>query len=182
MVSASRRCAIRAASPAGVLAKWFSRRIWPFRLAKTLSITSRLEARTRSRRSVADVRSFAGVTSVVPQRASRARKARPQRPLSAIRSAASGAGEQISDRLVLLLVGRHKHVAERQATPVGDEHEADAVDVAMLGLGVAVAGGAGEAAARPAARVVGDADQPPVGEASTAGVEPAGQPLLHARE
>src|ERR671919_415605 len=48
-VSARMRCAIRTASPAGVLARCRSSRIWPLRLAKTLSITSRLEASARSR-------------------------------------------------------------------------------------------------------------------------------------
>jgi hypothetical protein len=43
-----------------------------------------------------------------------------------------GAGEQVGERLVLLLVRRHERVAERQAAPVGDEHEPDAVDIAVL--------------------------------------------------
>jgi hypothetical protein len=49
-----------------------------------------------------------------------------------MRSPALGAGEQIGERLVLLLVCRHERVAERQAAAVGDEHEPDTVDVAVL--------------------------------------------------
>jgi hypothetical protein len=43
-------------------------------------------------------------------------------------------------------------------------------------------GGAREAAARGAAGVVGHADERPVGEASAAGIAPAGEPLLHGCE
>src|SRR5437762_1024943 len=48
MVRARMRWAIRTASPPGVFARWRSSRIWPFRLAKTLSITCREEASARS--------------------------------------------------------------------------------------------------------------------------------------
>jgi hypothetical protein len=52
----------------------------------------------------------------------------------------------------------------------------------VLRLGVAIASGASEAAARRAARVVGDADQRPVGEPGAACVKPGGEALLDARE
>src|SRR4051812_49302230 len=52
------RWAIRTARPAGVFARCRSSRIWPLRLAKTLSITSREEARARSRPMLAAVRVF----------------------------------------------------------------------------------------------------------------------------
>ena len=50
------RRAIRTASPAGVFAGCCSSRIWPFRLAKMLSITSRVEASARSRPRLVTVR------------------------------------------------------------------------------------------------------------------------------
>src|SRR5205823_4255051 len=43
MVSARMRCAMRTERPAGVFARCRSSRIWPLRLAKTLSITSQQE-------------------------------------------------------------------------------------------------------------------------------------------
>jgi hypothetical protein len=43
-----------------------------------------------------------------------------------------GAGEQIGERLVLFLVGRHDRVAERQPALVGQQHEPYPVEVAVL--------------------------------------------------
>jgi hypothetical protein len=56
------------------------------------------------------------------------------------------AGEQVGERLVLLLVGGDDRVAEWQAAAVGQQHEADAVDEAMLRLRKAEAGKARELA------------------------------------
>jgi hypothetical protein len=63
---------MRAASPAGVLARCRSSRIWPFRFEKTLSITSRSEASARSLPMLAAVRVRSGVSSLIWSAASRA--------------------------------------------------------------------------------------------------------------
>jgi hypothetical protein len=54
----------------------------------------------------------------------------------------TGAGDQVGEQLVLLLVGRHDRVAERQAAVVGQQHQPHAPDVAMRRLREAVAGAA----------------------------------------
>ena len=59
-MSASRRCAIRCASPRGVFARWRSSRICSFRFEKTLSIVSRCPACRRSRSALSMVRSREG--------------------------------------------------------------------------------------------------------------------------
>jgi hypothetical protein len=73
MVSARIRCAIWAASQAGVLARCCSRRICPFRFEKTLSITSRVEASARSRLRFSTVRVLSGVSNSTLSAASRSR-------------------------------------------------------------------------------------------------------------
>ncbi len=55
-----------------------------------------------------------------------------------------GAGKEVGEWLVLLLVGGHDRVAERQPALVGQQDEPHAPDEAVLRLGVAVAGKAGE--------------------------------------
>jgi len=57
-----------------------------------------------------------------------------------------GAGEQVGERLVFLLVGGHEGVAERKAAAVGEHDQPHAVDEPVLRLRVAVAGEAGELA------------------------------------
>jgi hypothetical protein len=101
-------------------------------LAKTLSITSRLEACERSRRLV-------GGRALLRRCQERRAAACEPRAIGDAPEAlvgdeelGLGAGEQVGERLVLLLVRRHERVAERQAAPVGDQHEPDAVDIAVL--------------------------------------------------
>src|SRR5439155_7624276 len=120
IVSARMRCAIRAARPAGVFARGCSSRIWPFRFEKTLSITSLSEASARSRKRLAAVRVLSGVSS--------AGGGEPVRVVAAPEAFVGdhdlrlGAGEQVGERLVFLLVGGHEGVAERKAAAVG-EHD-----------------------------------------------------------
>jgi hypothetical protein len=102
--------------------------------------------------------------------------------LSAITTSAGGAGQQVGERLVLFLVGRDDRVSKRQAVLVGEQDESDAVDEAVLRLGEAEAGEAGELAATLTAGVVGDADQGAVAEPDAAAVEQAGESLLHDRD
>jgi pimeloyl-ACP methyl ester carboxylesterase len=64
-----------------------------------------------------------------------------------------GAGQEVGERLVLLLVGGHDRVAERQAAIVGQKDEPYTPDVAVGGGGEAVAGEAGELAPLGAAGV-----------------------------
>ena len=66
------------------------------------------------------------------------------------------AGQKVGERLVLLLVGGHDRVPERQAAFVGQEDEPDAPDEAVLRARVAVASEAGEVASLLAAGIVGD--------------------------
>ena len=181
-VSARMRCAIRTASPAGVLARCCSSRIWPLRFEKTLSITSRVEASARSRPRLAAVRVLSGVSSVVPSAASRVVVVAAPEALVGDHDLGGGAGEQVGERLVLVLVGGHDRVAERQPARVGQQHEPDAPDEAVLRARVAVAGEAGELASLLAAGVVRDRELGAVGEPDAARVEPAREPLLHDRD
>jgi hypothetical protein len=73
---------------------------------------------------------------------------RPSRPRSLVRDHDLGgsAGEQIGERLVLVLVGQDDRVAEWQSAGIGEQDETDAPDAAVLGTLVAVAGRAGELA------------------------------------
>ena len=128
------RCAIRTASPAGVFARCRSNRICPFRLAKTLSITSREEASARSRPMLAAVRVLSGVSSTVPPAASRSRYARPQKAFVGDHDLGWRAGQQVGERLVLFLVRRHNRVAERQPALVCQKDKPDAPDKAVVRL------------------------------------------------
>ena len=67
-----------------------------------------------------------------------------------------GTGQQVGERLVLLLVGGDDRVAERQAAFVGEQDEPDTPDEAVLRLRVAVARKAGELGSLLTARITGD--------------------------
>src|SRR5581483_6964937 len=86
---------------------------------------------------------------------------------------------QIAQRLVLELVRADERVAKRQPATVAEHDQAHTPDPTTLRRAAAVAGQTGKLAPLRAARVVGDAEQRPVCKPNTAGVEPAGEPLLH---
>jgi hypothetical protein len=93
------------------------------RFEKTLSIRRRVEASARSRPRLAAVRVLSGGE----QRRADGREpclvlAAPE-ALVGDHDLARGAGEQVGERLVLLLVGRDERVAERQAAIVGEQHK-----------------------------------------------------------
>ena len=157
MVSARIRCAIRTARPAGVLARWCSSRIWPFRLAKTLSITSRVEASARSRPSVG------GGAGLVGREQRRAVGGEPFAVAAAPEAFVGdhdlgrGAGEQVGERLVLLLVRGHDRVAERQCRARRSSSTSRTPQTKRCcDFAIAVAGEAGELASLLAAGIVGD--------------------------
>jgi hypothetical protein len=182
IVSARMRCAIRAASPAGVLARWRSRRIWPFRLAKTLSITSLSEASARSRPRLAVVGVRSGVSSRIWSAASRSRVGASPEAFVGDHDLGGRAGQEVGERLVLLLVCGHDRVAERQSPFVGQKHESHAPDEAVLRLRVAVAGEARELGSLLAAGIAGDREPGAVSQPDAARIEPARELLLHERD
>ena len=123
-LSARMRCAIRTASPAGVLARCCSSRIWPLRFEKTLSITSRVEASARSRAEV-----FGGACPVGGEQSD----AVGGEPLAVAATPGAfvgdhdfcrDAGQEVGERLVFVLVGGHDRVAERQSPLVGQQARA----------------------------------------------------------
>ena len=105
------------------------------------------------------MRFLSGVSSLVPAAASRVCVVAAPEALVGDHDLGGRAREQVGERLVLLLVCRNDRVAERQAAAVGQQHQPDAVDEAVLRLGEAEAGKAGELASPLAARIVGDTDQ-----------------------
>jgi hypothetical protein len=102
-VSASRRWAIRWMSPAGVLARCCSSRIWHLRLAIVDSTTRRKRARLRSESAL----------SAVPT---------PQTLVADEQVAAVGEHE-LTHGLVLLLVGGDECVPAGQPRAIDQQHE-----------------------------------------------------------
>ncbi len=182
MVSASSRCAIRCASPAGVLARCCSSRIWPLRLLMVDSITSRRPARRRSRARLSAVRTRSGVRMAnVLQGECLAVLAAPQAFVRDQRASRMGGG-QLTHRLVLLFVGRDERVPERHSVAVGHQDETHPPHVLALGGAVAVGGSAREFAAALAASVVGNPEQGAVRDPQTTLRDQLRDPQLHGRE
>ena len=98
------RCAIRAARPLGVLARWRSSRIWPFRLAKTLSITSRVDASVRSLCTLAAVRCAVGSKQAGAAGSEPFAVAAAPEPLVGNHNRSRVAGEQVGEMLARRLV------------------------------------------------------------------------------
>jgi hypothetical protein len=90
--------------------------------------------------------------------------------------------DEVGQRLVLVLVGRHERGAKRQPAPIGAQHQPNTPHPFALGGAEAVGSDTGELTAPSPAGVVGDTDQRPVGEPGAARTEQADQPLLHDRQ
>src|SRR5215217_2852497 len=164
IVSASSRWTIRCASPAGVLARWRSRRIWHLRLEMVDSITSRSRPGLPLPLEVGGVAcALGGEDRHLLQRERLGVLASPQ-AFVGDQGAAFVRSRELTHGLVLLLVGRDERVTQRQTVGVGDKDKPHAPQILALGRAIAVGGGAGKVAAARAAGVVGDPDQGAVGE------------------